>query len=58
MIVNQEKIRLSWISSRKEDIDVVANKTDFNILTRDVMLISIVIYLILQALIHVYRDEH
>ena len=44
--------------SRKEDIDVVANKTDFNILIRDVMLISIVIYLILQALIHVYRDEH
>ena len=39
MIANQQKIGLSWILSRKEDIDVVANKKDINILIRNGMLI-------------------
>lgn len=40
MTVNQERMRLSWIISNKEDIDnAVVNKKGFNILIRNEMAI-------------------
>lgn len=38
MTVNQERLRLSWIISNKEDIDnLVVNKKGFDILIRNEM---------------------